>query len=107
MSGFRFMRMIVFFDLPTLTNEDKRNYRKFRKALIKNGFIMLQESVYYKMMTSPSMEKSMKNMVHNNKPPKGLIQTITITEKQFVKMDYIVGEYTSDIIDSEERLIIL
>ena len=107
MSGFRFMRMIVFFDLPTLTNEDKRNYRKFRKALIKNGFIMLKESVYCKMMTSPSMEKSMKNMVHNNKPPKGLIQTITITEKQFVKMDYIVGEYTSDIIDSEERLIIL
>ena len=107
MSGFRFMRMIVFFDLPTLTNEDKRNYRKFRKALIKNGFIMLQESVYCKMMASPSMEKSMKNMVHNNKPPKGLIQTITITEKQFVKMDYIVGEYTSDIIDSEERLIIL
>ena len=44
-------------------------------------------------------------MVHNNKPPKGLIQTITITEKQFVKMDYIVGEYTSDIIDSEETLI--
>ena len=68
---------------------------------------MLQESVYCKMMTSPSMEKSMKNMEHNNKPPKGLIQTITITEKQFVKMDYIVGEYTSDIIDSEERLIIL
>ena len=44
-------------------------------------------------------------MVHNNKPPKGLIQTITIKEKQFVKMDYIVGEYTSDIIDSEETLI--
>ena len=107
MSGFRFMRMIVFFDLPTLTNEDKRNYRKFRRVLIKNGLIMLQESVYCKMMTSPSMEKSMKNMVHNNKPPKGLIQTITITEKQFVKMDYIVGECTSDIIDSEERLIIL
>ena len=107
MSGFRFMRMIVFFDLPALTNEDKRTYRKFRRVLIKNGFIMLQESVYCKMMTCPSMEKSMKNMVHNNKPPKGLIQTITITEKQFVKMDYIVGECTSDIIDSEERLIIL
>ena len=44
-------------------------------------------------------------MVHNNKPLKGLIQTITITEKQFIKMDYIVGEYTSDIIDSEETLI--
>ena len=58
-------------------------------------------------MTCPSIEISIKIIVHNNKPPKGLIQTITITEKQFVKMDYIVGEYTSDIIDSEERLIIL
>ncbi len=48
------MRMLVFFDLPTLTKEDKRNYRQFRKLLIKNGFIMLQESVYCKMMTSPS-----------------------------------------------------
>ena len=50
------MRILVFFDLPTLTNEDRRNYGMFRKALIKNGFIMLQESVYCKMMTSPSVE---------------------------------------------------
>lgn len=107
MSGFRFMRMMVFFDLPTLTTEDKRNYRQFRKILIKNGFIMMQESVYCKMMTSPSMENSIKNLIHNNKPPKGLVQALTITEKQFVKMDYVVGENTSDIIDSEERLIIL
>ena len=101
------MRILVMFDLPVGTESERKNYRLFRKYLIKSGFLMLQESVYCKMMTSPSMEKSMKNMVHNNKPPKGLIQTITITEKQFVKMDYIVGEYTSDIIDSEERLIIL
>ena len=71
MSGFRFMRMMVFFDLPTLTLEDKRHYRNFRKVLIKNGYIMLQESVYCKMMTRPSVEKSMKNLIHSNKPPKG------------------------------------
>ena len=105
--SYRYMRILVMFDLPVGTESERKNYRLFRKYLIKSGFLMLQESVYCKMMTSPSMEKSMKNMVHNNKPPKGLIQTITITEKQFVKMDYIVGEYTSDIIDSEERLIIL
>ena len=33
MGGFRFMRMIVFFDLPTLTIEEKRDYRCFRKLL--------------------------------------------------------------------------
>lgn len=107
MSGFRFMRMLVFFDLPVETNEDRRNYRKFRKNLIKNGFIMLQESVYCKMMTSPSMENSCKKMLHDNKPPRGLVQSLSVTEKQFVKMDYVVGESKSDIIDSEESLIIL
>lgn len=107
MSGLRFMRILIFFDLPTLTNEDRRNYRTFRKVLIRNGFIMLQESVYCKLMTSPSVENSVKNMIQKNKPPKGIVQTLLVTEKQFSKMDYIVGEYESDIIDSEERLIIL
>ena len=37
----------------------------------------------------------------------GLVQILTVTEKQFVKMDYVVGEYTSDVIDTEERLVIL
>ena len=43
------MRVIVFFDLPTLTSENRREYTKFRKFLIKNGFLMMQESVYTKM----------------------------------------------------------
>lgn len=107
MAGFRFMRMLVFFDLPTLTTEDKRQYRQFRKLLIKNGFIMLQESVYCKMMTSPAMENSIKLLIHKNKPSQGIIQTLVVTEKQFVKMDYVVGEYTGDVIDTEERLVVL
>lgn len=107
MSTFRFMRIIVFFDLPTETNEDKRNYRKFRKALIKDGFIMMQESVYTKLMTTPSVENSVKNMIHKNKPEKGIVQTLTVTEKQFSKMEFVVGEFKSDVIDSEERVVIL
>lgn len=107
MSSFRFMRIIVFFDLPTETNEDKRAYRHFRKALIKDGFIMMQESVYTKLMTTPSVESSVKNLIRKNKPEKGIVQTLTVTEKQFSKMEFVVGEYHSDIIDSEERLMIL
>lgn len=107
MSSFRFMRIIVFFDLPTETNEDKRAYRHFRKALIKDGFIMMQESVYTKLMTTPSVENSVKNLIRKNKPEKGIVQTLTVTEKQFSKMGFVVGEYHSDIIDSEERLVIL
>lgn len=105
--SYRFMRMLVFFDLPVETNEDRRNYGKFRKILIKNGFIMLQESVYTKVMTTPSVECSVKNLIKRNKPPKGLVQTLTVTEKQFLKMDYIVGTGNSEYIDNDERLVIL
>lgn len=101
------MRVLVFFDLPTETGEDRRNYRIFRKTLVKNGFIMLQESVYCRMMSSPSVENSVKNLINKAKPPKGLVQLLTVTEKQFNKMDYIVGESNNDVIDNTERIIIL
>ena len=36
------MRVLVMFDLPTETAENRRNYTKFRKYLIKSGFMMMQ-----------------------------------------------------------------
>ena len=107
MSGFRFMRLVVFFDLPVISAEERRAYTRFRKALIKNGFTMLQESVYCKLLTSPSMENSVKNMLQKNRPDKGLVQTLLVTEKQYVNMDFVVGERNSEYIDSEERVVIL
>lgn len=53
--SYRFMRMLVMFDLPTETAEDRRNYRIFHKTLIKNGFFMMQESVYTRMVLNPSV----------------------------------------------------
>lgn len=97
----------MFFDLPTETAEDKRNYRNFRKALIKNGFLMMQESVYCKLLTTPSVENSVKNLIYKNKPEKGIVQTLLVTEKQFTKMEFVVGEWKNDIINSDERLIVL
>ena len=41
-----FMRLILFFDLPVVSKEDRRIYATFRKYLIKNGYIMMQTSVY-------------------------------------------------------------
>ena len=101
------MRIIVFFDLPTESGDDRRNYRKFRKALVKNGFIMLQESVYCRMISSPSVEMSVKKMIKDNKPPKGLVQFLSVTEKQFAKMEYVVGEHSSEVIDNSDKVVIL
>ena len=46
---YRYMRVIVLFDLPITTSENIRQYAKFRKFLLKSGFIMMQESVYCKL----------------------------------------------------------
>ena len=86
------MRVIVFFDLPTLSAEDRREYTKFRKFLIKGGFLMMQESVYTKMALNKTVADSVVESVKRNKPPKGLVQLMTITEKQFNRMEYICGE---------------
>lgn len=101
------MRMLVFFDLPVETAQDRRNYRVFRRLLIKNGFIMLQKSVYCKLATSPSVETAVRNILRTNKPPKGFIQLLTVTEKQFARMEYVLGEFTSEIISCEDGVIVL
>lgn len=105
--SYRFMRIIVFFDLPTETAAERRQYSRFRKMLIKNGFLMMQESVYCRMVLNLSVQKSVIDILEKNKPSSGLVQVLTVTEKQFAGMKYLIGEYKTDVIDSDERLVIL
>ncbi len=101
------MRIIVFFDLPTDTSEDRVNYNHFRKALISNGFLMMQESVYCRLVITPTMAEQAIAQLRKVKPPKGLVQILTVTEKQFSRMEYLVGEQRSEVIQTDERLIML
>lgn len=101
------MRVLVFFDLPVVTSENRRAYSKFRKFLLKNGFIMLQESVYCKLALNGTAVNAIIDNVHRNKPQEGLVQLLTVTEKQYSKMDIIIGEMKSEVLDSNERLVIL
>lgn len=101
------MRIIIFFDLPTVTYWDKREYTRFRKFLIKSGFIMMQESVYSKLANNSSVASSVKENIKKNKPKAGLVQMLTVTEKQYAKMDLVIGQISSNIIDTDERIIFI
>ena len=101
------MRMIVFFDLPTLSAEDRREYTRFRKFLIKNGFLMMQESVYTKLTLNKSVSESILETVRRNKPAQGLVQMMIITEKQYNRMEYLCGEFSSEVLTTSERLVII
>ena len=101
------MRVIVFFDLPTESGEDRRQYRKFRKFLIKKGFLMMQESVYCKLALNTTVADSIVQAVKANKPSSGLVQLLVIIEKQFSRMEFVVGTSQNNILDSDERIVIL
>lgn len=105
MIGCRYMRVIVFFDLPTLTAKNRREYRKFRKMLINEGFLMMQESVYCKLTLNYQSAENVVERVRKGKTSDGTIQCMVITEKQYSKIEYIIGFKKSKQIDSIKRII--
>lgn len=105
--SYRYMRIIVMFDLPMETAAERKDYATFRKYLVKNGFLMLQKSIYCKIAQNSTAADNLIANVKKNKPKEGVIQVLTITEKQYSKMEFIVGERKSEVIDSDERLLIL
>lgn len=105
--SYRFMRVIVMFDLPVVTSVDRREYSRFRKYLIKNGFLMMQESIYTKLAQNSTAADIITDNIRKNKPAAGLVQVMRVTEKQYSKMDYIIGEHFSEVLESDNRLVIL
>lgn len=105
--SYRYMRVIVMFDLPVVTAAERREYARFRKYLLKSGFLMMQESIYCKLAQNSTAADTIVENVRKNKPCSGLVQAMKITEKQFSKIEYIVGEFSSEVLDSDERLVIL
>lgn len=101
------MRVIVFFDLPVETSAEKTAYRQFRNFLIKEGFVMMQQSVYFKLALNGTTVDAIKKRVKNNVPSKGLVQMMVITEKQFANIDYLIGESQSKVIESTDRYIVI
>ncbi|SNV52277.1 CRISPR-associated endonuclease Cas2 [Veillonella rodentium] len=95
------------FDLPTLTSEDRKEYRNFRKYLITSGFLMLQESVYSKLVLNTTSATIIMEHVRKHKPPSGSLFMLTVTEKQFSKMEIVVGDRQNEVIDSTERVLMI
>ena len=84
------MRIIVFFDLPVLTSKQRRDYRDFRKFLLKSGFLMLQESVYCKLVQNPVVADVLQTNIRNNTPEEGLVQVLRVTENNTQKWNILL-----------------
>lgn len=105
--SYRYMRMILMFDMPVDTAEERKAYRKFRKFLIDEGFIMHQFSIYSKLLLNNSANNAMIERLKTRNPKKGNITLLTVTEKQFSRMIYLNGEHDTSVANSDTRLVFL
>lgn len=105
--SYRFMRLLLMFDMPTQTSEDKREYRKFRKFLLGEGFLMHQYSVYTKLILNDTASQAMMRRLEKNKPKAGDITILKITEKQFSRMIYLHGSKDLSVANTDARVVFL
>ena len=83
LNAYRIMWLFVFFDLPTERKKDRKNYAKFRKLLQKDGFSMMQYSVYIRHCASFESAQVHIKRVQSILPPKGQVSILQITDKQY------------------------
>jgi CRISPR-associated protein Cas2 len=85
---------MLFFDLPVGTPAQRRSYSQFRKQIIKDGFLMVQQSVYSKLVVNDAVAGSTIARLNTYRPAEGLVQVLRVTEKQYATMVYIIGTKT-------------
>lgn len=87
----KFMRVLLMFDIPTKSKKEQKYATRFRNELIKQGFFMMQFSVYMRICKGVSAAKSAVERVRGILPPLGNVRTLIITEKQFDNMQILLG----------------
>lgn len=91
MLGYRSMWLFALFDLPVKTKKDRRAYTDFRKALLREGFTMLQFSVYARHCASEDDAASYSRRIRAELPPMGQVRLVAVTDRQFSKMEVFLG----------------
>ena len=91
-SGYRFMWVMVLFDLPVLSKRQRKRAQKFRNDLLDLGFEMAQFSVYMKFCGSRPALDTITNVVERLVPPEGKVSVMSFTDKQYGAMRVFHGQ---------------
>jgi CRISPR-associated protein Cas2 len=91
----KLMRLIVLFDLPVRAKPDRRAYQQFHKFLVSDGYVMMQFSVYTRVTNGLDGVQKHLARLRANLPSKGSVRAMTVTEKQYESMLFLVGRPTT------------
>jgi CRISPR-associated protein Cas2 len=87
----RFMWLMIFFDLPVRTKPQRRRANQFRQFLKKDGFIMLQLSVYARVCRGQDAVDKHLRRVRASLPREGSVRALQVTDKQYGRMELMLG----------------
>lgn len=104
LNQYRIMWVFVYFDLPTETKKERKNYSIYRKSLIKDGFSMIQYSIYARHCNSRENAEVHKKRAKTYMPEKGEVMIMEITDKQFGMIEFFRGARSVDKPDTPQQL---
>jgi len=80
------------FDLPVVTETDKKIYSKFRRFLLDDGYFMIQYSIYTRICKNADDVRKHEIKLSINMPKKGNVRMLQVTENQFQNMKILCGK---------------
>ncbi len=86
------MRLLIFFDLPVKSKFERKQATGFRNFLIKDGFYMIQFSLYGRICNTIESAKLHESRISLNIPNHGSVRSMIVTEKQYASMNILSGE---------------
>ena len=104
LNAYRIMWLFVFFDLPVITKNERRQANTFRRRLIKDGFGMMQFSVYLRHCASKESANVHIKRVKSFIPNKGQVSILNVTDKQYGSIINFWGKKSSQLPDAPKQL---
>lgn len=83
LNAYRIMWLFVFFDLPVETKKERKAASDFRKNIMKDGFNMMQFSVYSRHCASDESAQVHIKRTKEKVPEKGQVSILKVTDKQY------------------------
>jgi CRISPR-associated protein Cas2 len=93
--------LIVAFDLPVGTREQRKQAAGFRNFLIDDGYQMVQFSVYARACVSFARQETHLDRLRKNLPPEGSVRAVFVTRAQWER-SYVIHGSPASVVEAEE-----
>lgn len=104
LNAYQIMWLFVFFDLPVTTKKERKLAARFRKDLMKDGFTMMQWSVYTRHCASRESADVHEKRIRSFVPDKGQVSILRITDKQYGNIVNLWGSHCQPLAEAPQQL---